>query len=63
MCIRDSVSTPHFEITDLGTSFTVSSYSNTDEVSATLKTGKIELRIIGQEDKAVSYTHLSLAYT
>ncbi|RGS45223.1 anti-sigma factor [Segatella copri] len=48
------VSTPHFEITDLGTSFTVSSYSNTDEVSATLKTGKIELRIIGQEDKVYS---------
>lgn len=32
----------------------VSSYSNTDEVSATLKTGKIELRIIGQEDKVYS---------
>lgn len=48
------VSTPHFEITDLGTSFAVSSYSDADEVSATLKTGKIELRIVGQEDKVYS---------
>ena len=43
------VSTAHFEITDLGTSFAVSSYTNADEVSTTLKTGKIELRIIGQK--------------
>lgn len=48
------VSTPHFEITDLGTSFTVSSYTDADEVSATLKSGKIELRIVGQEDKVYS---------
>lgn len=48
------VSTAHFEITDLGTSFAVSSYTNADEVSTTLKTGKIELRIIGQEDKVYS---------
>lgn len=44
------VRTPHFKITDLGTSFAVSSYTNDNEVSATLKTGKIELCILGQED-------------
>lgn len=48
------VSTPYFEITDLGTSFAVSSYTNEDEVSATLKTGKIELRVVGQDDKVYS---------
>ncbi len=47
------VSTPHFEITDLGTSFSVSSYSTDEEVTTTLKTGKIELRIVG-EDKVYS---------
>ena len=45
------VRTPHFKITDLGTSFAVSSYTDDNEVSATLKTGKIELCILGQEDK------------
>lgn len=48
------VSTPYFEITDLGTSFAVSSYTSDDEVSATLKSGKIELRIVGQEDRVYS---------
>lgn len=48
------VSTPYFEITDLGTSFAVSSYTNEDEVSTTLKTGKIELRVVGQDDKVYS---------
>ena len=47
------VSTPYFEITDLGTSFAVSSYTTDEEVSATLKTGKIELRVVG-EDKVYS---------
>ena len=47
------VSTPHFEITDLGTSFSVSSYTTDEEVTTTLKTGKIELRIVG-EDKVYS---------
>lgn len=42
------VSTPYFEITDLGTSFTVSSYTTDEEVSTTLKTGKIELRVVGE---------------
>lgn len=41
------VTTPHFEITDLGTSFTVSSYTEDDKVSTTLKTGKVELRVVG----------------
>lgn len=45
------VRTPHFKITDLGTSFVVSSYTDDNEVSATLKTGKIELCVLGQEDK------------
>ena len=45
------VRTPHFKITDMGTSFAVSSYTDDNEVSATLKTGKIELCILGQEDK------------
>lgn len=35
------VSTPYFDITDLGTSFSVSSYATDVEVSTTLKTGKI----------------------
>ncbi len=47
------VSTPYFEITDLGTSFTVSSYTTDEEVSTTLKTGKIELRVVG-DDKVYS---------
>ncbi len=47
------VSTPYFEITDLGTSFAVSSYTTDEEVSTTLKTGKIELRVVG-EDKVYS---------
>lgn len=42
------VSTPYFEITDLGTSFAVSSYTTDEEVSTTLKTGKIELQIVGE---------------
>ena len=50
------VSTAYFDITDLGTSFAVSSYANGDEATATLKTGKIELRIVGQEDKVYSMT-------
>lgn len=41
------VSTPYFEITDLGTSFSVSSYATDEEVFATLKTGKIELKVVG----------------
>lgn len=47
------VSTPFFDITDLGTSFSVSSYATDVEVSTTLKTGKIELKIVG-EDKVYS---------
>ena len=47
------VSTPYFEITDLGTSFAVSSYTTDKEVSTTLKTGKIKLQIVG-EDKIYS---------
>lgn len=47
------VSTPYFNITDLGTSFSVSSYATDVEVSTTLKTGKIELKIVG-EDKVYS---------
>lgn len=47
------VSTPYFDITDLGTSFSVSSYVTDVEVSTTLKTGKIELKIVG-EDKVYS---------
>lgn len=47
------VSTPYFDITDLGTSFSVSSYATDVEVSTTLKTGKIELKIVG-EDKVYS---------
>ena len=42
------VSTPYFEITDLGTSFAVSSYTTDEEVSTTLKTGKVELRVVGE---------------
>ena len=42
------VSTPYFEITDLGTSFAVSSYTTDEEVSTTLKTGKVELRVAGE---------------
>lgn len=47
------VRTPYFDITDLGTSFSVSSYATDVEVSTTLKTGKIELKIVG-EDKVYS---------
>ena len=47
------VSTSYFDITDLGTSFSVSSYATDVEVSTTLKTGKIELKIVG-EDKVYS---------
>lgn len=47
------VNTPYFEILDLGTSFSVSSYTTNEEVSTTLKTGKVELRIVG-EDKVYS---------
>lgn len=47
------VSTPYFDITDLGTSFSVSSYATDVEVYTTLKTGKIELKIVG-EDKVYS---------
>ena len=47
------VSTPYFDITDLGTSFSVSSYATDVEVSTTLKTGKIELKVVG-EDKVYS---------
>lgn len=43
------VSTPYFDITDLGTSFSVSSYATDEEVSTTLKTGKIELKIVGED--------------
>lgn len=43
------VSTPYFDITDLGTSFSVSSYATDVEVSTTLKTGKIELKIVGED--------------
>ena len=43
------VSSPYFEITDLGTSFTVSSYITGEEVSTTLKSGKIELRVVGDD--------------
>lgn len=43
------VSTPYFDITDLGTSFSVSSYATGVEVSTTLKTGKIELKIVGED--------------
>ncbi len=43
------VSTPYFEITDLGTSFTVSSYVADEEVSTILHTGKIKLRIKGSQ--------------
>lgn len=44
------VSTPYFDITDLGTSFSVSSYATDVEVSTTLKTGKIELKIVGEDN-------------
>ncbi len=43
------VSTPYFEITDLGTTFSVSSYAADEEVFTTLKTGKIELTIVGSD--------------
>ena len=43
------VSTPYFDITDFGTSFSVSSYATDVEVSTTLKTGKIELKIVGED--------------
>lgn len=45
------VCTPYFEITDMGTSFAVSSYTDEDVVSTTLKTGKIAVRIIGNNGK------------
>ncbi len=38
------VTTPYFDITDIGTSFTVSSYMTTDEVYVYVKTGCVELR-------------------
>ena len=37
------VITPYFDITDIGTSFTVSSYMTTDEVYVYVKTGCVEL--------------------
>lgn len=39
------LNTPYFDILDLGTSFSVSSYTDKEEVSATLISGKIELRL------------------
>ncbi len=39
------VSTSFFDITDLGTSFGVTAYADAEEVSTTLKSGKIELRL------------------
>lgn len=39
------VSTAFFDITDLGTSFGVTAYADAEEVSTTLKSGKIELRL------------------
>lgn len=41
------VSTTYFDITDLGTSFGITSYADKDEVSTTLLSGKIELRLTG----------------
>lgn len=38
------VVTPFFDITDIGTSFNVSSYMTTDEVTVYVKTGIVELR-------------------
>lgn len=43
------VNTPYLHITDLGTSFTVSSYTDDETVSTTLKTGRIELRVAGMD--------------
>lgn len=39
------VNTSFFDITDLGTSFGVTAYADAEEVSTTVKSGKIELRL------------------
>ncbi len=39
------VNTSFFDITDLGTSFKVTAYADAEEVSTTVKSGKIELRL------------------
>lgn len=56
------VSSPYFEITDLGTSFMVSSYTTDEEVSATLKTGKIEIQIAGEGKKYCMKPNEQLVY-
>lgn len=43
------VTTPHLDVTDLGTSFMVSSYPADDVVSVTLKSGAAELRVEGRD--------------
>lgn len=56
------VSTPYFEITDLGTSFTVSSYTTDEEVSTTLKTGKVDVRLVGEDRSFVLNPNDQLVY-
>lgn len=56
------VSSPYFEITDLGTSFMVSSYTTDEEVSTTLKTGKIEIQIAGEGKKYCMKPNEQLVY-
>lgn len=60
--MRFHVSTPYFEITDLGTSFTVSSYTTDEEVSTTLKTGKVDVRLIGEDRSFVLNPNDQLVY-
>lgn len=44
------VTTPHLDVTDLGTSFMVSSYAGDEVVSVTLKSGAAELKVGGRAD-------------
>lgn len=60
--MRFHVSTPYFEITDLGTSFTVSSYTTDEEVSTTLKTGRVDVRLIGEDRSFVLNPNEQLVY-
>lgn len=43
------VSTPYLEITDLGTSFDVSSYPDKEETSVLLREGKLSLQVVGED--------------
>lgn len=56
------VTTRHLDVTDLGTSFMVTSYLADDVASVTLKSGAAELRVEGQEGTFVLAPNDQVAY-